>query len=222
MKIFFSLAIVILYSFYATTLTMATTTAASTALLSKKEYLLQRLAITDGGATTVGEQSTSSNALLYLYEHPGDDAAQLYKATMRVMETTGREETTPGGECQGGETTGDVWLELALHITNRFRVKLCFTPVVQQQPDDQEGNGRNAILQSYKVKMVTPMMSTKMLAIDPDVQQLEKQWNQALPSVTAATLHSNGNLVLTSSSPHTTEIVLRPFTTEGAEGEGQK
>ena len=139
----------------------------------------------------------------YIYEGDKDHA---YMATTAVSDTS--------SECSAA---GAVPVDLALHIANRFRVTLCLAP--PQGDDDNNNNDNNNInihSSSYQVQVVGPMMSTRMMPVDEEVQQLEQRWSLALPAVTRASVDDAeyGFLRLTDEDA-SIEIVFRQSSGDG-------
>lgn len=154
------------------------------------------------------ERLTVRGSAPYVYTR--DNNEHTYQATTTTTTTVQDPDTS---DCAAADDDGDaVRVDLALHIANRFRVTLCLTP-----------DNNTAASSSYKVRVAGPMMSTRLMPMDEDVQQLEMQWSKALPTVTRASLGSEeqggGFLRLTSDDDNVEIFFEETRTSDTEEGE---
>jgi len=172
----------------------STSTSPLLLLLLSRSYRLERLVV----------RSAS-----YIYESDKDHS---YVATVDALDTA------TGNTCS--QTSPDaVEINFALHIANRFRTTLCFTP-------QQQDNNNNSTTEKYHVQMMGPMMSTRMMPIDEEVQQLEQRWDQAASVITRATVDGRSPRFLRFTDDEeddAVEIVFREVSTDEENiGEGEE
>jgi hypothetical protein len=124
-------------------------------------------------------------------------AKEPFQVTIHVL--------TDAPPCDKDNLIAELW-EVSLKLTNRMRARFCVTPSSLRtgEEDDVNTHFYNASLQGGGV------MSTRMMALDPVIQQLERVWSQALPQVSQIVINdSNNQLQLQSHNGSQQQINIR-------------
>lgn len=174
--------------------------AATCSELADSSYRLRRLVVqNDDNDKGAGEADTSPPP--YVHENAGD-ADHLYLMTIAKLDS-GSEECL---------STDAVAYQFSMRITNRFRATACLTPSSQHDSSSSaaaaNGDTTKSYYNRYNVKIVGRVSSTRMMPLDDEVRQLERQFETALAAVTAAEVTPD-NLFLSSGSDGRVQILLQ-------------
>lgn len=146
----------------------ATTTNTATVALAEA-YRLQQVKV----QTNPEEEPFTWQAV----DDPASVTTDPFRATIHVV--------TDAPPC-GDDNKAETW-EVSLKLANRMRARFCVTPV----PPPPQNTGPGAHDYYSATIQGAGVMSTRMMALDPVVQQLERVWSQALPRVTQIVVHEH-------------------------------